>query len=216
MQHIPPAVSALDTDLREIFGVRLESVVMYGRAADGAPVTTMAVVSSLSPDDLQRCAQKAAAWHEAGLATPLVLGSHEFERSLDVFPFEFGAIVADHAVVSGRNPFEGVTVDPEDLRRACEVQARSHLLHLREGYIETRGRSDRVAELVTRSAAPFAALLANIERVVGGTRPAIPAEIAQLATNRHVGSSDAVRLFPEYLSTVETLVRVIDEWGGSR
>src|SRR5690242_21130273 len=31
-------------------------------------------------------------------------------------------------------------VDPADLRRACEVEARGHLLHLREGYIAAGDR----------------------------------------------------------------------------
>ena len=64
-------------------------------------------------------------------------------ESLDAFPLEFGAILADHAVVSGASPFDGLTVDAADLRRACEVQARSHLLHLREGYIERADAATR-------------------------------------------------------------------------
>ena len=91
-----------------------------------------------------------AAWHDAGLATPLLLAAHEFGRSLDAFPLEFGAILADHVVVAGSDPFDGLRVDAADLRRACEVQARSHLLHLREGYLETRGRGDALADLIVR------------------------------------------------------------------
>ena len=72
-----------------------------------------------------------------------MLAADEFARSLDAFPFEFSAILADHAVVSGKNPFEGLRVEPADLRRACEVQARGHLLHLRQGYMETRGAATR-------------------------------------------------------------------------
>ena len=80
---------------------------------------------------------------------------------------EFGAILADHAVVSGRDPFDGLRVDAADLRRACEVQVRSHLLHLREGYIETRGRGDAIAELVADSAAPLAGLVKSVARLLG-------------------------------------------------
>src|SRR5439155_11543442 len=104
------------------------------------------------------CAKAAAKWHDAGLATPLLLTAGEFERSLDAFPLEFGAIIADHRVVAGRDPFQGLASDPTDLRRACEVQARSHLLHLRHGFVETNGSGDAVAVLIVQSAAPFAAL----------------------------------------------------------
>ena len=122
---------------------------------------TLAIVDTLSAGDLRACAGRMAAWHEAGLAAPLLVAAHEFARSLDAFPFEFGAILADHAVVSGASPFDGLSVDPADLRRACEVQARSHLLHLREGYLETRGRADALAVLIVRSAPACAALIAE-------------------------------------------------------
>src|SRR5207247_10002041 len=84
---------------------------------------------------------------------------------LDVFAIEFGAILADHSVIAGANPFERLTVEAVDLRRAVEVQARSHLLHLREGYIETQGRADALAVLVARSAPAFATLIASIARL---------------------------------------------------
>ena len=154
-----------------------------------------------------------AVWHEAGLATPLILESPEFARSLDAFPFEFGAILADHVIVSGRNPFEGLHVDPADVRRACEVQARSHLLHLREGYIETQGRSDAVADLIARSAAPLSALLKSVARLNGGGPvDSVLAEVVAL-NGKALSSDIARRLFPEYLSAVEHLTNEIDRWG---
>ena len=181
--HIPDAVTALERDLRDIFGSRLRSLVVYGlraqpahgnnhgsRAADqtGRAVThALAVVGTLSIDDLRACTARVDAWHDGGLATPLVLASHEFGRSLDAFPFEFGAILADHVVVSGSNPFDGLKVETADLRRACEVQARGHWLHLREGYLETRGRGDALAVLLVESAPAFAALLTSVAHLDG-------------------------------------------------
>jgi hypothetical protein len=216
MVFMPPisAVAGLETDLREIFGPRFESLVAYGSGPAGTPTTTLVIVSTLHADDLQRCARRVAGWHDAGLATPLLLAAHEFERSLDAFPFEFGSIIAEHTLVAGRDPFEGAAVEPADLRRACEVQARSHLLHLREGYVETRGRSDAVADLVARSAPAFAALLKNVERL--GIRRALNPEVAHLAAATQLSPPDAVRLFPAYLTAVEQLVRDVDEWGAAR
>src|SRR5262245_1484694 len=166
---ISEAVRSLERDLRLIFGGRLQSLVTYrdAGATIQAPTPTLAVVDGLSVEDLRACADRVASWHDAGLATPLMLRPEEFGRSLDAFPYEFGAILADHAVVSGQNRFEGLRVNPADLRRACEIQVRGHLLHLREGYIETRGRSDALAELVGRSLPPLVALLKSIARLQG-------------------------------------------------
>jgi hypothetical protein len=212
---ISDAVAAIDRDLREMFGDRLRSVVAYAitdRTPD-TPQPTLVIVDALTPADLRACASLVAKWHEAGLSTPLILEASEFARSLDAFPFEFGAILADHTIVSGGNPFEGLRVEPADVRRACEVQARSHLLHLREGYIETQGRSDMLAQLITRSAAPLSALLRSVARLKG-THPTdgVLAEVAGL-NGKELSSDAARRLFPEYLSAIEHLTNEIDRWG---
>jgi hypothetical protein len=227
---IPDAVRALERDLRDVFGPRLESLVMYRPAVDapGAPVPTLAMVSDLTSDDLRACAERAGGWHDAGLATPLLLATHEITRSLDVFPLEFGAILAEHAVVAGRDPFHALRVDDADVRRACEVQARSHLLHLREAYIESRGRSDRIAELMTDSAAPLAGLLKSVARLLGApTRDEHDAAAAvERAADLPTGSLSSVLVsavrplsgdqaksrFPGHLAAVERLTRFVDRW----
>src|SRR5205823_6279857 len=132
---------------------------------------------------------------------------------LDVFPLEFGAIIADHAVVAGKNPFAGLRVEPDDLRRACEIQARGHLLHLREGFIETRGRADALADLIVRSAPSFAALLTSIARLQNAPAQDVGAVgrhiertlsvpggavsgIVKLAHVTEISSDEAIRIFP--------------------
>ena len=148
-------------------------------------------------------------------------------------PFRSGSeILADHAVVSGSNPFAGLSVDPADLRRACEVQARSHLLHLREGYLETRGRADALSDLIVRSAGAFAALIASIARLDGHATddPASAARhverilsvpdsvtgITRLTGVKEISSAEAERLFSPYLTAVEKLVAHVDGWTRAR
>ena len=208
----------LERDLRSNFGARLLSLSTYGAQVrrahvHGAPVHTLAIVDMLTPDDLRACANRVGAWHDAHLATPLLLAAHEFESALDAFPLEFGAILADHVVVAGKAPFDGLTVDPADVRRAIEVQARSHLLHLREGFVETRGRSDALSLLITDSAAAFRALLASMARLDPRFDPGpIAKEVAALAGAHDISSREGERLFPGYLEAAERLVKYIDAW----
>jgi hypothetical protein len=214
--NIPDAVRVLERELGEIFGGRLRSLVVYAPAISGTPTPTLAIVDGLSADDLRACAARAGAWHDRELATPLVLESGEFARSLDAFPLEFGAILADHAVVTGANPFDGCRVDPADLRRACEVQARSHLLHLREGFIETQGRGDAIAALIMRSAAPLAALIDSVHRLNGARLDdPVLTRVAQLNATTPLSSDGARGLFPAYLAAIEALTRRIDQWTGA-
>ena len=53
-------------------------------------------------------------------------------------------------------------VTPADVRRALEVQAKSHLIHLREGFLETGGHAREVARLIHGSIGSFATLLINL------------------------------------------------------
>jgi hypothetical protein len=244
MPEVPSSIPSLHRDLHDIYGARLQSIVAHGLGAresssahaghaDHEPrVETLVVVDTLGADDLRACAARVGSWHDAGLATPLVLAANEFARALDAFPLEFGAILADHVVVWGRSPFDGLSVDPADLRRACEVQARGHLLHLREGYLETRGRGDALAVLIVQSAPAFAALLRSIARLQGVTaadRGAVARHaerllgvsggiehVVRLADVTEIASEEATRMFPSYLEAVSRLVEYVDGWSTSR
>lgn len=229
MADASPVLQTLERDLREIFGGRLQSLVHYGARAhkaashhrhghhgahEPALVHALAVVDTLTADDLRSCARRVTSWHDEHLATPLILPASDLARSLDVFPFEFSAIIADHVVVSGRNPFDGVRIAPSDLRWACEVQARSHLLHLREGYVEARGRDDALAVLIVRSAPAWASLLQNMARLEN--RAAASDEVSQLVGVKEISNEEAVRIFPAYLEAVETLTKHVDGWSESK
>ena len=129
---------SLASDLRSVFGDRLRSVVAYGPHLEGdtdAPLTCLALVSSLTSEDLSACAKLAQRWERSHVATPLILPESEFRRSLDAFPMENGEINRAHERVLGDNPFLDVVIASDYLRRACETQVKSHNVHLREAYI---------------------------------------------------------------------------------
>ena len=226
------AAGRLVGDLRSVFGDRLRSVVAYGPHLDGiddAPLTCLALVDSLALSDLEGCAHHRARWQRQRIATPLLLPEDEFRRSLDAFPLEYGEIIRRHARVYGDDPFASVSIARDDLRRACEGQIKSHLLHLREGFIEAGGRPDAVAALVSASAAAFSVLLRNVARLNGvnttdrmeatreGARAAevpdrIVSDLLALERPTAVPTTDAARLFPEYLAAVDHLSHIVDQW----
>jgi hypothetical protein len=223
------------SDLRRIFGERLRSLITYGDQVDSVPLTCMALVTSLDTVDLDACARAVHGWHRHGLATPLILPEREFRHSLDAFPLEYSEMVRAHAHVYGSDPFEASVIATADLRRACETQIKSHLVHLREEYIEAAGRPHAVAVLVQTSAPGFAALLRSVARLHGATTSdratatLVGARAAQLPDTivaavlalepaqqaAGVSSTDPARLFPEYLSAVEQLAAFVDRWRAS-
>lgn len=230
------AADRLADDLHAIFSSRLRSVVVYGAHARShvravkANVQTAALVDHITYADLSACAERAGDWRTLTLDMPLLLPVREFERSLDAFPLEYGDIIEHHVLVRGEDGFAGRAVLQDDVRRACEVQARGHVIHLREGFLLAAHDPAAVARLITASAGPFAALMDGFTRVTGGPRHGTPALVAEHA-ERLTGLSatliqrllaieedgaldpqDAVQLFPPYVDLMHALVTFVDGW----
>ena len=106
---------------------------------------------------------------------------------------------------------------------------KSHLLHLRESYVETGGRPAAISALVSASAPAFGALLRNVARLSGvhsssrmestleGARVAglpegVVADVLSLERAGSMPESDPARLFPPYLAAVEQLALAVDAW----
>ena len=228
-------LEALVSDLRTIFGARLHSVVAYGLAGLPGDARTLALTERVTFEDLARAVPLTAAWQRRGLAVPLILSRHEFERSLDVFPLEYGNLIASHVVIAGEDPFGGVRVADADRRRGCEQQAKSHLIHLREGFLETQGDPSKVVRLIASSAPAFRTLLFNltqlsstelehggpvetdapalaarIERTIGIPAPLI---VEVLSAPSGMGTmADPTALLARYVDASERIWRYVDGW----
>ena len=225
------AIDALARDLDETFGPRLHSLVAYpGNQADGS-VHSCAIVDNLVFRDLVACLPTTENWHQRGVAVPLMLATGELERTIDIFPLEYASILADYVVVRGGDPFKGMAIALEDIRRATEGQAKSHLIHLREAFLELHGETTRVARLIASSAAPLRALLTNISRLVESTagplpdealaamverRMGVPAatvrEVLKSSSGGHSAIPDPSALLAHYVDAAQKIWQFVDGW----
>jgi hypothetical protein len=239
MPHFSPAqqraVDALARDLDQLFGPRLRSLVAYpGHQADGS-VHSCALIDELGFRDLVACLPYTGSWHHRGAAVPLLLTADELRRTIDVFPLEYASIVADYTVVRGSDPFAGVAIDSEDIRRACEAQAKSHLIHLREAFLESHAETTRIARLISASAAPLRALLTHIARLpdargpmdstslsdaslaaMAETRMGVPAavirDVLASSANGHSSVTDPSHLLAGYIDAAKRIWEYVDRW----
>jgi hypothetical protein len=230
------AIDVLARDLDETFGPRLQSLVAYpGNQADGS-VHSCAIVEGLGFRDLVSCLPLTERWHRRGIAVPLVLATGELERTVDIFPLEYSAILANYVIVRGVDPFQGMAIPVEDLRRATEGMAKSHLIHLREAFLESHGETTRVAHLIASSAAPLRALLTNIVRLpdMGQAAPAVavPTDeaLARMAETRmgvaaplireilassgsgYSSIADPSALLAHYIGAAQKIWEYVDRW----
>ena len=193
------------------------------------PVSSVAFAAALGAGDFEAFGALDETWHRDGLETPLLMTVDEFRRSLDAFPLEYQALLDRHMVIAGRAPFDNVRIDAGHLRRACEVQAKGHLIHLRQGWIEAAGHDDRLAALIGRSAASLRAVLTSVARLSdGGVEPgddraalrgaacagldaALVSAVLAVEDNAELAPALVARL-PEYLAASERLWAYVDGW----
>jgi hypothetical protein len=223
------ALEALAAELGRVFGARLRSVAAYGLETPTAPprlLHSLALVDRLAFEDLVRCGPLAAGWRKRSLAVPLILELEEFLRTLDVFPLEYGDIIAHHVIIAGTNPFLTTRVAQTDTRRACELSAKSHLIHLREAFMETGGHPDAVSELIAASAPAFVALLRNIARLedkgasdlpeTAERQIGIPADVVREVVSAGAGTRSAIAdptaLLSQYIAASERVWEYVDTW----
>jgi hypothetical protein len=209
-------------DFRRVFGDRLVALVVSPAGASAA------FVASVGADDLDALGPLADAWHRDSLEAPLVMTPDEFRRSLDTFPLEYQSLLDHHVVIAGRPPFEGVRIQPDDLRRACEAQARGHLIHLRQGWVAHASHHGGVERLLAQSAAPLRAVLTNLARLhneegmdddalaawasrTAGMPASLVRDVLALTDAPH-RSTGLVPRMPEYLSACEHLWTFADSW----
>lgn len=224
-------LDALARDLDRVFGPRLRSIGAYEANDRNGRVHTLVVVDRLTFADLGACVPLADGWLRRGIAVPLILSPDELRRTLDVFPLEYAAIAATLTPIRGGDPFEGSAPAREDVRRALETHANSHLIHLREGFLESRGEAYAIGGLLASSVAPFRTLLAGIARLVEPSRGPLPdeqlaafaearigisaslvGEVFATASAHHATIADPSALLARYIGASERVWTYLDSW----
>jgi len=214
------AFDRMGDDFSRVLGARFEGLVAY------SPERGAAFASTVSAADLDALSMLTDVWHRSGLSTPLLLTSDEFRRSLDAFPLEYQAILDHHVVIAGTPPFAGAVVPREELRRACETQAKGHLVHLRQAWLDSAGHSDHLAHRIAASALPLRVLLSHVASLTGRdstdagqfATEAFPA-FADLMRNvialehNEAGAKAMVPRLPQYLAASEAIWEFVDKWG---
>ena len=216
------AFDRLADDLARVLSDRFLALVATG------PSSSVAFASALYAGDFEALGALDETWHHDALETPLLMTLHELQRSLDAFPLEYQALLDQHVVIRGQIPLDLMRIDAGHLRRACEVQAKGHLIHLRQGWIEAAGHQDRLAALIAGSATSLRIVLTNVARlgersadaatgaaVRGAELAGLPASLvaAVLAAERDPELAiPLIPQLPDYLVAAEQLWAFVDGW----
>src|ERR1043165_4523059 len=163
----------LVSQLRAAYGTALRSIVLYGSAAAGEHIAkrsdynVLVIVDSLDPSHLAAASAAARAWADSGNPAPLTLTSAEWRGSADIFPMEYADILERHKVLHGEAPFDGITVEAQNLRLQLEQEAMGKLLKLRQGVLASGNDAARQVELLGASASAIMIILRAFVRLQG-------------------------------------------------
>ena len=224
--------------LRAAYGADLRSVVLYGSAAVGEHIpkrsdyNVLVIVDSLSVEQLRAAAAVARAWGDAGNPAPMTLTLNEWRGSADIFAMEYADILERHKILYGESPFDGIRVDPGDLRLQVEHEAMGKLLKLRQGVLAAGGEQKRLVELLAASLSTIMVIFRAVIRLHGGVPAKDNLAVSQAVAGytrvdaapfewvvRHVRGeqaitpADAGAVMAGYLGGMEALVAHLDRFG---
>ena len=183
------AVTA-ETFAREVetaLGARLEALLLYGSAARGSPVSPRAGLNTLLVCDavdeglFASLEPAVRSWTRAGNPAPLIFTHQEWRDSSDAFAIEYEEIRQAHRLLAGRDPWQGISVRREDLRRQLEFELVGKLVRLRQAYAAVWSDPKRLTEVVAGSAAGFFTMLRSVLRLSGRAAPAAPEDVVREA-----------------------------------
>lgn len=225
--------------LKRAYGPELRSVVLYGSAAAGEHIpkrsdyNVLVLVDALSLDRLSAAASVARAWSEGGNPAPMTLTMSEWRGSADIFAMEYADILERHKILYGESPFDGIRVDPHDLRLQLEHEAMGKLLRLRQGVLASGGDNRLGAELLAASLSTIMVIFRSVARLQGETPPKDNLALAQTVGRsagfdsapfervvRHVRGEQTIAagevpsVVAGYLAGMEKLVAHLDRFDG--
>lgn len=168
-------------------GPRLVALVLYGSAARGthvrgrSDVNTLLICDAVDPALFAALAPVVRPWTKAGHPAPLILTEREWRSSADAFPIEYEDIREHHRLLAGRDPWAGIRVDREPLRRQLEGELMGKLVRLRQAYVALGGEPKQLAQMIVGSARGWFTMLRAVLRLAGKPVPLRPQQLVDAA-----------------------------------
>jgi len=176
--------------LREAAGANLQSVILYGSAANGefhadfSNVNLLCVLRESSFATLSAISPAVAGWTQQKHPAPLVLTREELEHSTDVFSIELLDMQQRHRVLFGADILSGLQI-PMHLHRAqLEYELREKLILLRGRFLSAAGNQKQLWDLLLSSISTFTTLFRHGLIALGETSPKSKREAVQALAAR--------------------------------
>jgi len=213
---------------------RVKSITLYGDGAGddcraGKTELNFLVVTDEELNAWDKIQPYILRWR-AKKITPLFLTSEYIKRSLDTFPIEFLNMLSQYRVMHGDDVLKDLAFNDPDLRLQCERDLKSHLLHLRQQYLETGGKTRAIRTLVSDSMGSLIAIFRALLHLKGQEQPVRALEVLLQACRTFsldeglfsvllsikgyaasINSTEIADIMKRYISEVNRLSMIVDK-----
>jgi hypothetical protein len=176
--------------MQQSAGANLQSVILYGSAANGefhrdfSNVNLLCVLRESSFATLAAIAPTVKWWTGQKHHTPLILTQEELQRSTDVFSIELLDMQQRHRVLFGEDFLSGLQI-PMHLHRAqVEYELREKLILLREHLLLVGDNQRQMWDLMLRSLPSFITLFRHTLIAMGDPVPRSKREAVEALSKR--------------------------------
>jgi len=231
-----PIIQTFLEQVKNVFGKELLSVILYGSAVtpDYHPKASdhnfLVVLTPKGISQIRKVQRVAGWWMRHRVLYPMFMTKEFIASSMDSYPVEFFNMKEAYEVLEGEDVLKDISIPRRELRLQCERELKGKLLHLRSGYVFTRGKSREIRELINQSLSVFSsifrALLFLKDKPVQGTREEVLTQACgefhldialfqNLAAIRQKGISytkfELDNLMERYISEIERLCGQVDK-----
>jgi len=176
--------------IRQAAGENLQSVILYGSAANGefhpkfSNVNLLCVLRDTSFAALQAVSPAVKWWTRQRHHAPLLFAREELERAAAVFSIEFLDMRQQHHVLHGEDVLQGLTISMRLHRAQLKYELREKTILLRQRLLLASGNEHRLWELLLGSVSTFATLFRHALIAMGDSAPKSKRDGVQALTSR--------------------------------
>jgi predicted nucleotidyltransferase len=174
MERAERGLADLVASARQALGDTLESIVLYGSAAEGrlrpaSDVNVVFVLSRFDPARVEALADPVRVAQAAIRLAPMILLRDEIPHAAAAFAVKFADIVRRHRVLCGTDPFADLAIARERLLARLLPVLLNLRLRLRSAYV-TRTFDDQLVAAIVHAAGALRSAAATLRELEGQPR----------------------------------------------
>jgi hypothetical protein len=197
IKDLEKSLQEFSDDIKKVFGSEFSSLILYGSGAGKefdpkkSDLNFLLVLSETGINRLSQCFPVLKKWEKKGIAVPICVTKAYIDSSLDSFPLEFLNMKNQYRLIYGEDVLRELSFDKRYIRLQIERELKGKLLHLRQVYLETKGKLRLLRPVIVKSLTTFASIFRGILYLLEKGVPVNKREVVESAA-MEMSLNDAV------------------------